>query len=202
MQELKPIDHPQHLNYAIRIQELARENKEFIHQLIMSDEAHFHLNGFVNKQNCRFWGTENPRIIHQRPLHLTRCTVWCRVTSQEVIGPYFFKTEGDGALTVTGVRYRDMTENFLHPVVESRLEMWFQLDGATAHTARATMDILRQLFSKWIISRSPQINWPPHSPDLSGPDYFLWGNLKERVYVNKPRTLDQLKENIQQKFER
>jgi len=23
--------------------------------LIMSDEAHFHLDGYVNKQNCRFW---------------------------------------------------------------------------------------------------------------------------------------------------
>jgi hypothetical protein len=57
VQKLKPTDHPQRLNYAIRIQELARENNEFIHELIMSDEAHFHLNGFVNKQNCRFWST-------------------------------------------------------------------------------------------------------------------------------------------------
>jgi len=37
--------------------------------VMMSDEAHFHLNGFVNKQNCRFWAAENPRELHQRPLH-------------------------------------------------------------------------------------------------------------------------------------
>jgi hypothetical protein len=47
-----------------------------------------------------------------------------------------------------------------------------------------------------IISKNSQINWPPRSPDLSAPDYFLWGYLKEWVYVNKPRTLEQLKENI------
>ena len=27
--------------------------------IIFSDEAHFDLGGYVNKQNCRIWGTEN-----------------------------------------------------------------------------------------------------------------------------------------------
>ena len=31
--------------------------------------AHFHLNGYVNKQNSRFWAMENQQIIHQSPLH-------------------------------------------------------------------------------------------------------------------------------------
>ncbi|KAK7086640.1 hypothetical protein SK128_008212, partial [Halocaridina rubra] len=30
----------------------------------MSDEAHFHLNGMVNQQNCRYWALENPRELH------------------------------------------------------------------------------------------------------------------------------------------
>jgi len=38
--------------------------------------------------------------------------------------------------------------------------------------------------------------WPPRSPDLTPPDYFLWGYLKGRVYQNKPRTIDALKANI------
>ena len=29
-------------------------------KIIFSDEAQFHLGGYVNKQNCRIWGTENP----------------------------------------------------------------------------------------------------------------------------------------------
>ena len=40
------------------------ENKpEFHRKIIMSDEAHFHFRSFVNKQNCRIWGSENPKII-------------------------------------------------------------------------------------------------------------------------------------------
>ena len=27
-------------------------------KIIFSDEAHFDLGGYVNKQNCRIWGTE------------------------------------------------------------------------------------------------------------------------------------------------
>jgi predicted transcriptional regulator len=32
---------------------------------------------------------------------------------------------------------------------------------------------------------------------LTASDFFLWGYLKERVYVNKPQTIQELKENIQ-----
>ena len=35
------------------------------------------------------------------------------------------------------------------------------------------------------------------SPDLSPPDFFLWGYLKDRVYQEKPRTLADLKKKIQ-----
>ena len=74
--------------------------------------------------------------------------------------------------------------------------MWFQKDGATAHTARATLTLLQQLFDERIISKGSQFPWPPRSPDLSAPDFFLWGYLKERVYRNKPATIEILKENI------
>lgn len=43
--------------------------------LIMSDEAHFHLNGYVNKQNCRYWGEQNPRQIHEKPLHSAKVSL-------------------------------------------------------------------------------------------------------------------------------
>jgi hypothetical protein len=38
--------------------------------------------------------------------------------------------------------------------------------------------------------------WPPRLPDLTPPDYFLWGYLKGRVYQNKPWTTAALKANI------
>ena len=33
--------------------------------IITSDEAHFHLNGRVNKQNCQYWAKENSRELYQ-----------------------------------------------------------------------------------------------------------------------------------------
>jgi hypothetical protein len=41
----------------------------------------------------------------------------------------------------------------------------------------------------------------PRSSDLTPPDYFLWGYLKGRVYQNKPRTIDALKENITEEIQ-
>ena len=82
----------------------------------MSDEAHFYLSGF--EQNMRFWGSENPRNMHQRPLHPQKCTVWRGVMSDKVIGPYFFEDEEEHPERITGAAYRTMIENFLRPVVK------------------------------------------------------------------------------------
>ncbi|GFX79443.1 hypothetical protein TNCV_1715931 [Trichonephila clavipes] len=42
-----------------------------------SDEAHFWLNGYVNKQNFRIWSEANPQVYVEAPLHLEKLTVWC-----------------------------------------------------------------------------------------------------------------------------
>jgi len=39
--------------------------------------------------------------------------------------------------------------------------------------------------------------WPARSPDLNPCNYFLWGYLKDRVYKPMPKTLDDLKVNIE-----
>ncbi|GFT46502.1 uncharacterized protein TNCV_3183821 [Trichonephila clavipes] len=41
------------------------------------DEAHFWLNGYVNKQNCRIWSEANPKVYVETPLHPEKLTVWC-----------------------------------------------------------------------------------------------------------------------------
>ncbi|GFY21349.1 hypothetical protein TNCV_3993931 [Trichonephila clavipes] len=43
----------------------------------VSDEAHFWLNGYVNKQKCRIWSEANPQVYVETPLHLEKLTVWC-----------------------------------------------------------------------------------------------------------------------------
>lgn len=197
-QELLPQDHLRRRTYAKRMLQLAHDNPDFHEKIIMSDEAHFHLNGYVNKQNSRFWAMENPQIIHQSPLHPLKVTVWCAIWSGGIIGPYFFENENGVTVTVNGERYRDMIENFLTPQLHALglINMWYQQDGATSHTARITMELLRDLFPQQVISKNGDVDWPPRSPDLTAPDFFLWGYLKSKAYANKPETLEQLKQNI------
>ncbi|PNF24557.1 hypothetical protein B7P43_G05389 [Cryptotermes secundus] len=101
-----------------------------------SDEAHFHLSGYVNNQNMRYLSSNNPRELHERPLHSDKVTVWCALSRVGVIGPYFFE-EDNHAVTDYSQRYVDMIKNFFQPALEEMHlgNVWFQKDGATAHTA-------------------------------------------------------------------
>ncbi|GFV53686.1 DUF4817 domain-containing protein [Trichonephila clavipes] len=76
------------------------------------------------------------------------------------------------------------------------VELWFQQDGATRHTACATIDLLKDTFGDRLISRFGPVNWPPRSCDLTPLDYFLWSYVKSLVYADKPQTLDHLEDNI------
>ncbi|GFV07873.1 uncharacterized protein TNCV_306211 [Trichonephila clavipes] len=58
-----------------------------------SDEAHFWLNGYVNKQNCRIWSEANPQVYVETPLHPEKLTVWCALWAGGIICPYFFKND-------------------------------------------------------------------------------------------------------------
>ncbi|GFW83554.1 DUF4817 domain-containing protein [Trichonephila clavipes] len=50
---------------------------DFHKRILFSDEAHFWLNGYVNKQNCRIWRETNPQVYVETPLHPEKLTVWC-----------------------------------------------------------------------------------------------------------------------------
>ena len=66
-QQLKPVDHSKRRRYV----EWVLFNKIFF-----SDEAHFILGGYANKQNCRIWGSVNIQVIEVRPLHPEKVSVW------------------------------------------------------------------------------------------------------------------------------
>ncbi|GFY32311.1 putative transposable element [Trichonephila clavipes] len=51
-------------------------NGRFYKRILFSDKAHFWLNGYVNKQNCRIWSEANPQVYVEAPLHPEKLTVW------------------------------------------------------------------------------------------------------------------------------
>ncbi|GFV15464.1 DUF4817 domain-containing protein [Trichonephila clavipes] len=171
---------------------------DFHKRILFRDEAHFWLNGYVNKQNCRIWSEANPQVYVETPLHPEKRTVWCALWAGGIIGPYFFKNNEGHNVTVNADRYRAMITNFFIPELNNHdvRKLWFQQDGATCHTARATIDLLKDTFSDRLISRIGPVNWPPRSCDLTPLDYFLWGYVKSLVSADKPQTLDHLEDNI------
>jgi hypothetical protein len=93
-----------------------------------------------------------------------------------------------------------MLWNFLTPELSHReIELstiWFQQDGSAAHTARASMEVVREMFLEDVISLRGELPWPARLPDLSACDYFLWGYLKTKVYTSRPWTISDLKITI------
>ncbi|GFX43440.1 transposable element Tc3 transposase [Trichonephila clavipes] len=128
---------------------------DFHKRILFNDEAHFWLNGYVNSQNCRIWSEANLQVYVETPLHPGTLTVWCALWAGGIIGPYFFKNDEGHNVTVNGDWYRAMITNFFIPELNNHdvQELWFQQDGATCHTARATIDLLKDTFGDRLISR-------------------------------------------------
>ena len=90
-----------------------------------------------------------------------------------ICSPYFFK-EDNVTVTVNSDRYCEMLETFLIPklnVLHDMDNVWFQQDGATAHTSRRTMGILREMFPGHLISLHGGTGWSARSADLNPCDF-------------------------------
>ena len=59
VQELKTIDHPMRLRLAKWAYDRLTKMPILVKKITLSDEAHFDLDGYVNKPNFLIWGTEN-----------------------------------------------------------------------------------------------------------------------------------------------
>ncbi|GFU33333.1 hypothetical protein TNCV_1158811 [Trichonephila clavipes] len=137
---------------------------------------------------------KSPALKFGYRTYAQKLIVWCALWA----GGILLQNDEGHNVTVNGDRYRAMITNFFIPELNNHdvQELWFQQDGATCHTARATIYLLKDTFGDRLISRFGPVNWPPRSCDLTPLDYFLWGYVKSLVYADKPQTLDHLEDNI------
>ncbi|PNF28323.1 hypothetical protein B7P43_G03472, partial [Cryptotermes secundus] len=182
LQQLKPEDYGRHLEFCVTMQQ-ALEDEDFASKLIFSDEATFRLSGKVNRHNVKLWGTENPRAIVTLERDSPKLNVFCALSQTNLYGPFFFS-------------YLDM------------LQLWL-FRGFCLPTRRGTphwnIDVRRylnnELRHRWI-GRVGEADvalfaWPPRSPDLTPCDFYLWGYIKDRLYITPlARTLVELRERI------
>ena len=83
-------------------------------KIISSNEAHFDLGGYLNKQNCRIWGTENLHTYTEKPTQPKRITVWCGFWSKGIIGPFSSKMSKKGPLQLMAIVIGHVEQIFGH----------------------------------------------------------------------------------------
>ncbi|PNF20638.1 hypothetical protein B7P43_G04273 [Cryptotermes secundus] len=155
-------------------------------------------------ENSRFLPDFSAIEIYERPLLGSKVTVLGAISSFGITGPYFFEDEWKRA--VTRPRYVHMLDSLLAPAL-SRLpvkeERFFLQDGATCHTARASMAAVNNLFPNHVISRYGDIIWPARAPHLSTCHFFFRG-VSEIPYFQISSTLhtvQELKHRIREEVE-
>lgn len=80
-------------------------------------------------------------MSYEREIAFSQCTVWCSITSEEVIGSSFFENANCDAVMVNEQWYQEIFENTVCPFVRKKTEMWFQQHGPICHATETTMQI-------------------------------------------------------------
>ena len=189
--KLEVHDYKKRVQFATWFLSLPQNDKFFF---ICSDEAYFHLTLPINKQNNRIWADSPPFEGVEVPLHGAKVLVWCAISAKKIYGPYFFES------SVNQHNYLEMIKKYFWPKhlrTAHHEKHYFQQDGATPHTANIVQEWLASKFSRKFLSK---LMWPPRSPDLNPCDFFLWGHLKALVYNPLPKTLEDLKANIEREI--
>lgn len=202
LQELSEDDFDRRTEFCEIMTERIDQNPNFLNSIVFSDESTFCLNGHVNRHNSRYWSDTNPHWMEethtQRP---GKVNVWCGIIGPHIIGPVFINGN------LTSEKYLQMLREDIVPQIRRLFpnynngnipaeQIWFQQDGAPPHFGQQVRAYLDQIFADRWIGRRGTIEWPARSPDLTPLDFFLWGYLKNRVYVNRPHNIEELKERI------
>ena len=75
MQDRKPLEHQKRRMFLNWAEQQLENDSDFYRKIIFSDEAQLWLNGFVNKQNMRYWSDSNPQVLNESSLHAEKITV-------------------------------------------------------------------------------------------------------------------------------
>jgi hypothetical protein len=83
-----PVDLPQRLEYC---QWFLNTLDVHLDKTFCTDEAYFHLSGYVISQNTRMWSSENPYFFIETPQYPQKVGVWAAISQHRIIGPIFLE---------------------------------------------------------------------------------------------------------------
>ncbi|CAK1585331.1 unnamed protein product [Parnassius mnemosyne] len=81
------------------------DRSELFDNIVWTDEAIFHVRGFVNRHNCHYWAELDLKATAEKMKNRPKVTIWCGMTSSQVIGPFLLRE------IMNGERYLNILEN-------------------------------------------------------------------------------------------
>jgi len=169
-----------------------------------SDEKLFSVAAPSNPQNDRLYvqssakkrDIDPSRLLRTRPTFSRSVMVSVAISAMGCSHIHFLKFLEPG-VKVNGEYYRNVVlMDMLLPDIRSVSGdcFVFQQDGAPAHRARDTVELLRAQTPDFI----PPDLWHPNSPDLNPVDYSVWTIMQEKVYQTHIANIDELKQRLVQ----
>ena len=154
----------------------------------------FSVVGTCELQNNIIQGSTSPNHCLQRPLDSLNCTASVAISKHFITGPFWFEDDNEHCVTTNRDLYVLVLRKFQTSLGQQkevvRVRQWFQKYGATPKTSKESLAWINQRFSDRLISRKCDPQW---SPDLNPTYFYLWGNIKDRVYVHNQQSIADLK---------
>ncbi|CAK1599637.1 unnamed protein product [Parnassius mnemosyne] len=164
--------------------------------IMWTGEALFTRVGLHNSRNEHYWAECKPHDIKdyddQVPLS---SNVWAGIIGNIIVGPYFIERR------LTGNNYLDMLQGVIYDFLDDLPlvllnNFYFQHDGAPPHCSNAVRSYLNSEYEGRWIGRGGPIPWPARSQDLTPLHFYLWGEIKRRVYVEEAQSDEDLRSKI------
>lgn len=155
----------------------------------------------MNKRNCRIWASEHPRQVIAVPHGTVSFMIWCTISKKCVVETHFLENK-----SVTADSYKKMLRYFLFPKLRGYAQsLIFQQDGAPPHHAHVVLNHLDQkLRTRWT-GKYVSTTWQTRSPHLSPCNFSLWEYIKDRIYLDLPISIEEMKtkfrEHVSSNFE-
>lgn len=173
VQNLLPTDYPLRLNFAQWMLNRKNENRNFIKNILFTDEATFTRRGVFNWRNSHSWDIENPHLFRKSHIqHEFKINVWCGVFGDSLLGPYELPAN------LNGNSYLEFLQTTLFDELEElplnrRRGMWFMQDGAPPHYPLIVRNYLDQQFPHRWIGRGSEFPWPPRTPECNPLNFYF-----------------------------
>lgn len=196
VQNLLAADLPGRLQFAHFMRTQQNLDREFLNNVLFTDEATFTRRGVFNFRNKHIWDNENPYVVTER--HFQRefkINVWCGIIGNHLLGPHELPPNLNGDLYLDFLQHHLV--NYLDDLpLNLRQNLYFMQDGAPPHFSVQVRNYLDQTFPDRWIGRGSRMSWPARSPDFNPMDFCFWGYMKSVVYRETINTREELWQKV------